>query len=199
MQNVLAIYSSLNQGKGNSSQLVDNYLTKLNQREEINITRRDLVKDNLSHLGADEMAAWMTPPEQRSDDQQAYARISDSIIEEVKNADEIVLGVPMYNFGIPSLLKAWIDRLARAGITFKYTETGPVGLLKDKKITVIATRGGQYEGTEFDTQSAYLTHFFNFIGLTNIVFVYAEGLAMGDEKAQQARDSANTKMAELAV
>ncbi len=199
MHNVLAVYSSLNQGSGNSSQLVDTYLSKLNQRNEVNITRRDLVKDNLSHLSADEMAAWMTPPEQRSPEQASYARLSDLIIEEVNNADEIVLGVPMYNFGIPSVLKAWIDRLARAGITFKYTDTGPVGLLKDKKVTVIAARGGQYEGTEFDTQSAYLTHFFNFLGLTDIAFVYAEGLAMGEDKAQQAKVSAKSKMDELAA
>ncbi|NMH60501.1 FMN-dependent NADH-azoreductase [Alteromonas ponticola] len=199
MHNVLVIHSSLNQGKGNSSQLVAQYVQKLSQRGNVNVVTRDLMQDNLPHLSAQEMSTWMIPVEERSAEAQQQAAFSDRIVEEVHNADEIVLGVPMYNFGIPSVLKAWIDRLARAGVTFKYTETGPVGLLKDKKVTIIAARGGIYAGTEFDTQSAYLTHFFNFVGLTDISFIYAEGLAMGDESAQQAMSTANQKMDELAA
>ena len=105
--------------------------------------------------------------------------------------------MPMYNFGVPSTFKAWIDRIARAGITFKYTETGPVGLLKDKKVIIVAARGGLYEGTDKDTQSKYLTDVLGFLGLTDVTFVYAEGLAMSDNQ-EQSLAKAKQQLTELA-
>ena len=102
----------------------------------------------------------------------------------------VVIGLPMYNFGIPSALKAWIDHIARAGETFKYTATGPVGLLADRPVVLFATRGGVYQGTPRDTQSAYMTDLLNFVGLRNIEFVYAEGLAMNEETRKQSLDVA---------
>jgi FMN-dependent NADH-azoreductase len=137
----------------------------------------------------------MTDPAERSEAQAALAKVSDTYVAQVQAADTIVLGVPMYNFGVPSALKAWIDRIARAGVTFKYTDTGPVGLLSDKKIIVAAARGGMYAGTPADTQTPYLTSFFNFLGLTDIEFVYAEGLAMGD--ADTPMNAAKEKLATL--
>ena len=103
----------------------------------------------------------------------------------------------MYNFGIPSSLKAYFDRVAGAGITFKYTETGPVGLLENKSALVFAARGGVYAGSDFDTQSPYLKHFLNFIGISDVNFVYAEGLNMGEEQATSAFAKANEKIIEL--
>jgi len=103
----------------------------------------------------------------------------------------------MYNFGIPSTLKAWIDHVARAGRTFKYTEKGPIGLLKDRKVVVIAARGGQYLGTPIDTQTTYIKDFLNFIGLHDIEFIYAEGLAMGEELRQQALTQAHAAIKRL--
>lgn len=195
MKKVLAIYSSLNGKNGNSSKLVDSYLANLG--DNASVTSVVLSESDIGHLSGTEMGAWMTAPEDRSEEQQALASISDSIVEQVQQADEIVIGTPMYNFGIPSTLKAWIDRVARAGVTFKYTETGPVGLLSNKRVIVLAARGGMYQGTPMDTQTDYLTHFFNFVGLTDIEFAYAEGLAMGEESAEKAFATANEKIIEL--
>ncbi len=197
MRNVLAITTSLNKAQGNSNKLVASYLEKLSSQPATTITSRDLDADSLPHLSAKEMQAWMTPADERTDEQHALAALSDSLVEEVKAADDIVIGVPMYNFGIPSVMKAWIDRIARAGVTFRYTENGSVGLLENKSVTILAARGGQYSGTEYDTQSQYLTHFFNFVGITDIQFVYAEGLALGEDSAKSAFDAASKKIIEL--
>lgn len=197
MRKILAITSSLNGDTGNSNKLVLQYLEKRQQAGKAAIIQRNLHADQLPHLTADEMQAWNTPAEQRSAEQTRLATISDTLIEEITAADEVVLGVPMYNFGIPSVLKAWIDRIARAGVTFAYTANGPQGLVADKPVTVLAARGGQYAGTELDTQTAYLTHFFNFIGLTAIRFIYAEGLAMDNDTRQQGLSGANQKIIEL--
>ena len=109
------------------------------------------------------------------------------LIAELNDNELIVIGMPMYNFGIPSTFKAWIDRIARAGITFKYTEQGAVGLIKDKKVVVLAARGGVYQGTDMDTQTKYLKDVLGFVGMTDVNFIYAEGLAMpGAEQSLEA-------------
>lgn len=197
MKNILVIDASLNGSNGNSSKLSAMYVDGLKAKQEVSVEHLSLASAELGHLTGEEMGAWMTAPEARTEEQNALAAISDNIVEAVQKADEIVLGVPMYNFGIPSSLKAWIDRVARAGITFKYTETGPVGLLSDKTVTVLAARGGMYQGTPKDTQTPYLKDFFAFVGLTDVRFVYAEGLAMGEESANAAFTSAQEKINEL--
>lgn len=195
MKQVLAIYSSLNGVSGNSSKLVDTYLSELG--DGVTVTKVVLSDTDIGHLTSQEMGAWMTSPEDRTEAQVSLAAISDNFVEQVQEADEIIIGTPMYNFGIPSTLKAWIDRIARAGVTFKYTETGPVGLLSNKRVVVLAARGGMYQGTPMDTQTDYLTHFFNFVGLSDIQFAYAEGLAMGEDSAEKAFSAANEKIIEL--
>ena len=102
------------------------------------------------------------------------------LIDELKRADVIVLGLPMYNFGLPSTLKAYFDHVARAGITFRYTEEGPVGLVTRKKVYVFAARGGLYAGTPRDTQTQYVRDFLAFLGMNDVEFVYAEGLAVNE-------------------
>ena len=124
---------------------------------------------------------------------------SDALIEELRNADTVVLGLPMYNFGIPSQLKAYFDHIARAGVTFRYTENGPVGLLTGKKVYVIATRGGKYAGTPRDSQTAYVRDFLAFIGITDVEFVYAEGLNMGADSKDAALANADTVIRHLAA
>lgn len=119
------------------------------------------------------------------------------LVAELRAADVLVLGVPMYNFGIPSTLKAYFDRLARAGVTFKYTETGPVGLLTGKKAYVLAARGGMYQGTPKDSQTAYLKDFLSFIGIDDVTFVYAEGLNMGEAGRDAALVAAHQQIAQL--
>lgn len=199
MKTVLAIFSSLNGEQGNSSKLANEYLATLEKNSDVVVKRVDLSSLDLPHLSSDEMQSWMTAAEERTTEQQTLAKRSDDIVEAVQQADEIVLAVPMYNFGVPSSLKAYFDRVARAGITFKYTENGPVGLLENKSATVFAARGGIYAGTEFDTQSPFLKHFLGFVGITDVNFVYAEGLAMGEEQAKTAFASASEKIIELSA
>ena len=122
---------------------------------------------------------------------------SDGLVAELKCADTIVIGLPMYNFGLPSTLKAYFDHVARAGVTFKYTDKGSVGLLAGKKAYVAAARGGFYAGKSSDTQSAYVRDFLAFLGITDVEFVYAEGLAVGDAQRTAALASARRRIEDL--
>ncbi len=186
MKNILVINSSLQGELGNSNKATKQYVEHLENTQSINKTLIDLHKDDIPHLSGAEMQAWGTKLEDRSEQQAALASISDNYIAQIQEADEIVLGVPMYNFGIPSVLKAFFDRIARAGITFSYSENGPKGLLKGKKVTVLAARGGKYKGTALDTQSDYLTNFWRFLGVKEVNIFYIEGLAMGEEASKEA-------------
>ena len=120
------------------------------------------------------------------------------MIDELKRADVIVLGLPMYNFGVPSTLKAYFDHVARAGVTFRYTETGPVGLLTGKKVYVFAARGGLYAGTPRDTQTQYVRDFLAFLGMDDVEFIYAEGLAVSEANKQQGIAGAHAQIDRLA-
>ena len=146
---------------------------------------------------AERFQAFLAKPSERTAEQQAAVAYSDALIAELQRADVIVLGLPMYNFGVPSTLKAYFDHVARAGVTFSYTANGPVGLLTNKKVYVLATRGGQYAGTSFDHETPYIRQFLGFLGLTDVEFVYAEGLAMGEETKNAALARAKASIAEL--
>jgi len=178
MKNILLINSSLNGEQGNSTILAKELLSTLEAKSKVNIIERDLAKQALPHLSQQEMLAWMTPINERNEEQIQLASTSDILVEELQASDMIIIGMPMYNFGIPSSFKVWIDRIARAGITFKYTEQGPVGLLEGKKAIIVAARGGMYVGTPKDTQSQYLKDILAFIGISDVEFIYAEGLSM---------------------
>lgn len=128
--------------------------------------------------------ALFTPADQRSSEQAARAAQSMALVQALQDSDVLVLGVPMYNFGVSSQLKNWIDNVALNGVTFRYTENGPEGLLKDKKAYIGFARGGLYRGTTADSQTPYLTSFLGFIGITDLHFIYAEGLNMGEQAAQ---------------
>ncbi|WP_102798486.1 FMN-dependent NADH-azoreductase [Bowmanella denitrificans] len=197
MNKLLLINSSLNGKQGNSWQLAEKFVQQLAKAADIQITERDLDDTDLPHLSGAEMAAWMTPADQRNDEQQRLAGMSDKLVEELKAHDIIVIGMPMYNFGVPSVFKSWVDRVARAGITFRYTENGPVGLLEGKKVYVLAARGGLYQGTPKDSQTQYLQDVLAFMGMTEVEFVYAEGLNMGPEAANQGFSQADEKISEL--
>lgn len=189
MNNILFIKSSINGEQGKSTALAQELVSNLAATSEVKVVERDLAKQALVHLTQEEMAAWMTPANERNNEQVELANISDSLVEELKTSDTLVIAMPMYNFGVPSTFKAWVDRVARAGITFRYSENGPVGLLKNKKVVIIAARGGMYSGTTEDSQTQYLTSFFNFLGLDDIIFIYAEGLNMpgSDERFSAAQ------------
>jgi len=182
MARLLQINSSLFGENGNSSQLTNAFVQRWkSQHPDGEITVHDFAKEDVPHLDAARVQALFSPADSRTPEQQAVVDYSDKLIAEIQAADVIVLGVPLYNFGVPSTLKAYFDHLARAGVTFKYTETGPVGLLNDKPVYIIATRGGVHKGQPSDTQSQFLTNFLGFLGLKDVHFIYAEGLNMGQK------------------
>jgi len=183
MKNLLQINSSIFSNGGQSSLLAGRYVAAWRAANPgATVSVRDLAREPVPHLDAARFAAFIAKPEERTVLQQAAASYSDALIAELKAADVIVLGLPMYNFGLPSTLKAYFDHIGRAGHTFKYTEKGPVGLLTGKKAYVFATRGGLYAGTPRDTQTTYVRDFLGFVGITDVEFIYAEGLAISDER-----------------
>jgi FMN-dependent NADH-azoreductase len=199
MKTLLQLNSSLFSGNGQSSQLADKFVAQWSAANPgSEVIARDLASEPIPHLDAARFGAFLAKPEERTAEQQAVAAFSDQLINELRNADVIVLGIPMYNFGIPSQLKAYFDHVARAGVTFRYTENGPVGLLTGKKAYVFAARGGMYAGTARDTQSGYVRDFLRFIGIEDVEFIYAEGLSMGDASKEAALNKADTVIRQLA-
>lgn len=183
--NILQINASARQG-ANSTRVADAIVARLQSANpDARTVLRDLARHPHPILDEPALGALFTPADQRTPEQAARVALDDALIAEVQAADVVVLGVPMYNFGVPVQLKTWIDAIARAGVTFRYTEKGPEGLLTGKKVYVGLARGGRYRDTPFDTQVPYLKTVFGFLGMTDVHFVYAEGLNMGAESAQQ--------------
>ena len=192
MNTVLCLNCSIQGDNSHSRQLSNKLLERIKKTySSVKIVSRDLAKDPLPHLNGAQFNAFITPPEQRTSQQKVLASQSDDLIKEISDADTVVLALPMYNFGIPSQLKSYFDNLARAGMTFKYTATGPVGLLTGKKALVLATRGGLNFGTDKDTQTKYVKDFLIFIGITDVEFIYAEGLAISPEQKAKSLELAN--------
>jgi FMN-dependent NADH-azoreductase len=197
--NILQINSSIFSGGGQSTGLADQLVARLRaQNPGARLTVRDLSVDPVPHLDAARFSAFLAKPEERTPTQQAVVNYSDALIDELTRADVVVLGLPLYNFGLPSTLKAYFDHVGRAGVTFRYTEKGPVGLLTGKKVYVLAARGGYYAGTPNDTQTPYVRAFLSFIGMTDIEFVYAEGLAISEVSKQQGIARARAEVDRLA-
>lgn len=185
--NILQINASARSVGANSTRLADAISARLlGKYADANLHVRDLARDPHPVLDEPALAALFTPAEQRTPEQQARVALDDALIAQVQAAEVIVLGVPMYNFGVPVQLKTWIDAIARAGVTFRYTEAGPEGLLKGKRVYVALARGGLYRDTPADSQVPYLRSVLAFLDLEQIEFIYAEGLAMGAEVAAQA-------------
>ncbi len=203
MTHILQINSSLHGETAQSSRLASEFVAAFQgsdrQVPATSTTTRDLASQPVPHLTAERLQALSTPAAERTLEQQRVVAESDELIDELKRADVIVLGLPMYNFGVPSTLKAYFDHVARAGITFRYTGSGPEGLLKGKKAYVFATRGGRYAGTPSDLQTAYVRQFLGFIGIGDVEFVYAEGLALGAEQRSAAVAEALSRINQLAA
>jgi len=197
---ILQINASARSEGSNSTRVADAIVAKLKSAHpEAVLELRDLARDPHPMLDEEALGALFTAPAERSAAQAARVALDDAVIAQLQSADAIVLGVPMYNFGTPVQLKAWIDAIARVGVTFRYTESGPQGLVTGKKVYVALARGGQYRGTPADTQVPYLKSVLGFLGMTNIEFVYAEGLAMGQEAAAKALEDAHTQIEALAA
>ncbi len=195
MKTLLVIRSSLFGGQGQSSQLIEAYTRGWRDRNPgARVVCRDLAADPIPHLAGEAFAGFHVDSVQRTPAQQATVAVSDALIAELKIADEMVIGLPMYNFTVPSTFKSWMDHVARAGVTFQYTENGPVGLLEDRRVVVIATRGGHYAGTPADTQTGLVRNFLGLLGLKQVEFIHVEGLAMGPDSAESARETARKRL-----
>ena len=196
---ILQINSSARSAGANSTRLADAITARLKAANPGAVVElRDLAAHPHPVLDEAALGALFTPAEQRSPEQAARVALDDALIAQLQSADAIVLGVPMYNFGVPVQLKTWIDAIARAGVTFRYTENGPEGLIKGKKVYVALARGGLYRDTPADSQVPYLKGVLGFLGMTDVEFIYAEGLAMGPESADKAFAEAEAAIAALA-
>jgi FMN-dependent NADH-azoreductase len=193
--NILQINSSARRESSHSTGLAARLVARLRAAApDVMLTVRDLNATPHPMLDEAALGALFTPADQRTAEQDARVALDDALIAEIQAADIVVLGVPMYNFGVPAPLKNWIDAISRAGVTFRYTEQGPEGLLRGKKVYVALTRGGRYRNTLGDTQVPYLRTVFTFLGLTDVHFVYAEGLSMGAEAERDAIASAHRQI-----
>ena len=198
--NVLQIKSSIFNGNGQSSRLANEFVAQLRaQSPAVHVVERDLAANPVPHLDAVRAGSFFAKAGERTTEQQAVVAYSDALISELRQADVIVLGLPMYNFGIPSQLKAYFDHIARAGETFNYTDSGAVGLLNGKKAYVFAARGGVYAGTANDWQTQFVRYFLGFVGINDVEFVYAEGLALGDESRNNSLNAAQAGVRRLAA
>lgn len=189
-QSVLNIQSSARREGSVTRQLSDAVIAQLGAQHTVT---RDLA-DSLPLLDATWLGANFTPAADRSDAQQAALTLSDALIDEIKSADTLVIGVPVYNFAPPAALKAWIDQICRVGITFKYTDTGPKGLLQGKRAILVLASGGTPAGSEIDFASGYLRHIMGFIGITDVTLIAAD--ALGNDAGTKL-DAAKTAIAAL--
>ena len=193
--NILQVNSSARREGSQSSMLASAIVEGLRAIDpSARLTVRDLAHTPHPELDDAALQALFSPAEKHTAAQAARVAQDDALIAEIKAADVVVLGVPMYNFGVPAQLKNWIDAVTRAKVTFQYTENGPEGLLKGKKVYVALTRGGKYRNTPADSQVPYLKTVLGFLGMTDVEFVYAEGLAMGAEAANEAMASARQQI-----
>jgi FMN-dependent NADH-azoreductase len=195
---ILQLNSSARREASQSTRLANRIVQRLVEvAPDASVTVRDLASDPHPVLDEVTLGALFTPSAQRTLEQAARVALDDELIAQVQQADVLVLGVPMYNFGVPAQLKNWIDAISRAGVTFRYTANGAEGLLKGKKVYVALARGGLYRNTPSDTQVPYLRTVLTFLGMTDVHFVYAEGLNMGEEAQQKGIASAFEQIDEV--
>ena len=201
MANLLLVTSSLF-GDGSQSQLIAiEFIDRWRETHpSTTVVERDLTADSMPHLSLSTFAASMQPSDSRSATEREAAALADRIIEEVEAANVIVIAAPMYNFSIPSTLKAWIDHVARAGRTFRFGAAGPEGMLKGKKVFIVTGRGGIYSNgpaKSLDFQEPYLRAVLAFLGLDDVTFIHVEGLKISPEAAAAAIDRAREAIADI--
>ena len=198
MSNVLIIESSARQQDSFSRQLTRHFISQWQAAHPADqVTVRDLALAPVPHLDASLLGGWMKPEGQRNADEQISLQRSNELTDELLAADVLVLAAPMYNFAIPSTLKAWLDHVLRAGVTFKYTETGPQGLLVGKKAYVLTARGGLYAGSTSDHQEPYLRQVMAFIGIHDVTFIHAEGMNLGGDFQEKGLNQAKARLSAI--
>lgn len=185
MTHILRIDASARRTGSISRDLTDRIIARLTPAH---VTARDLA-DTLPLIDEGWISANFTPADKRSPVQAETLAVSDALVAELVAADTVVIGLPIYNFGVPAALKAWVDMVARAGVTFKYSETGPKGLLTGKRAIIAVASGGTEAGSEIDFATGYLRHVLGFIGITDVTFVTADRMALDpDATLAAARD-----------
>ncbi len=194
MSKILHISASIRGSELVSRGLSTRLVQGLASKSGATVIERDLSLNDLPFIDGDRFAANLAPYAERSAAQHDLAAISDELIEELKSADTIVFGVPIYNFSVPATVKAWADLVARAGTTFKYTETGPVGLLEGKKAYIAVASGGTQVGSDFDFMTPWLKFFLGFLGIHDVETVAADAImgAGGDAKIEDAQAKVQT-------
>jgi len=202
MANLLFVSSSLF-GDGSQSRLIaSEFIDRWRQSHpRTTVVERELTAERIPHLSLAALAASMTPADTRSPAEHQAAALADALIEEVEAADVIVLAAPMYNFSIPSTLKAWIDHITRAGRTFRYGAAGAEGPLKGRKVFIITGRGGIYSDNSpakgMDFQAPYLRAMLGFLGLDDVTFIHVEGLKISPEAAASGIERARKAIGDL--
>jgi len=200
MNSLLVINTSAAREGSVSRVLVEETVAKLGQAHPAaSVVRRDLGANPVPHLSVDTLGGIRGVPS--TDDEKRARALSDELIAELRAADTIVIGAPMYNFGVTTGLRAWFDHVLRAGETFSYSEAGPKGLMAGKRVIVIESRGGLYsEGPAraIDFQEPYLRHLLGFIGITDVTFIHAEKIGYGPEARSAALAAASTRIASVA-
>ena len=190
MSNVLLLKSSILADYSQSNKMADYFIQQWQEKNpEDTVTVRDLVNEPIPAIDGEILAAF-GPSDTKTEQQQAHLDLSNTLIEEIKAHDVIVIAAPMYNFTISSHLKHYFDFIARSGHTFKYTEQGSVGLLENKRAFVLTSRGGIYKDTPADTMVPYMTLFLNFLGIKDVEFIFAEGTALGTDSVEKAHEQA---------
>ena len=189
MSNVLVLKSSILGANSQTNQLSDYFINKLTKA---NIVQRDLSANPLPHFDSTATTALRGQP--TTDEKNALLALSDELVSEIKNADVIVINAPMYNFSVPTQLKSYFDFIARPRVTFQYTEKGPEGLLTGKKAVVLAAFGGFHQNQPTDLVTAYVKTILGFIGITDVQFVYVEGIGFGPEAVVKAQNQAKVEI-----
>lgn len=180
--NILQINSSARASGSHSTKVADAISARLLATTPgSSLTVRNLASTPHPALDETALQALFTPADQRTPEQAARVAKDDALIAELMAADALVIGAPMYNLGVSSQLKNWIDAISRARVTFTYSEAGPVGLVTGKKVFVAVTRGGRYRDSAMDTQVPYLRTVLGFLGMKDVNFIYAEGLNLGPD------------------
>ena len=194
MNNVLVLKSSILTDNSQTNQLSDYFVSKLAGK---NVVIRDLAANPLPHFDATATTALRGQP--TSAEENALLALSDELVAEIKKADTLIINAPMYNFHIPTQLKSYFDFIARPRVTFQYSEKGPEGLLKGKKAVVLAAFGGFHQNQPTDLVTSYMKAILGFVGITDVQFVYVEGIGFGPEAVEKAQAQAKAEIDKLAT
>lgn len=194
MNNVLVLKSSILADNSQTNQLSDYFVSKLADK---NVVIRDLAANPLPHFDATAATALRGQP--TSTEENALLALSDELVAEIKKADTLIINAPMYNFHIPTQLKSYFDFIARPRVTFQYSEKGPEGLLKGKKAVVLAAFGGFHQNQPTDLVTSYMKAILGFVGITDVQFVYMEGIGFGPETIEKAQVQAKAEIDKIAT